>query len=112
MRSVACAGNPEDAFELERRLDRRKQDDSGRSENLVFSAGAAGNLIGVEVLKELTGMAAPSLVGKIAVFDLLEHSIAKHVVLRMPSCPVCSGRRSREEAATAATAGRAGTTND
>lgn len=111
MRSVACAGNPEDAFELERRLDRRKQDDSGRSENLVFSAGAAGNLIGVEVLKELTGIAEPSLVGKIAVFDLLEHAIAKHVILRMPSCPVCSGRRNRQEAATAATAGRAGTTN-
>ena len=111
MRSVACAGNPDEAFELERRLDRRKQDDSGRVENLVFSAGAAGNLMGLEVLKELTGIAAPSLVGKIAVFDLLEQAIAKHVILRVPGCPACSGRRNREEAATAATAGRAGTTN-
>lgn len=111
MRSVACARNPEDAFELERRLDRRGQDDSGRSENLVFSAGAAGNLIGVEILKELTGIAATSLVGKIAVFDLLEHSIAKHLILRHPFCPACSGRHDQEKAAAVAASGEA-TTNE
>lgn len=111
MRCVACARNPEDAFELERRLDRRRQDDSGRSENLVFSAGAAGNLIGVEILKELTGIAATSLVGKIAVFDLLEHSIAKHVILRQPFCPACSGRHDREKAGAVAAGGER-TTNE
>src|SRR5262249_3758768 len=39
MRAVACAGNPEDAFAYERQLDRRRHDDSGRRENLVFGAG-------------------------------------------------------------------------
>jgi ribosomal protein S12 methylthiotransferase accessory factor len=109
MRSVACAKNPEDAFELERRLDRRAQDDSGRSANLVFAAGAAGNLVGMEVVKELTGVAAASLVGKIAVLDLLEHSIARHVILRQPFCPACSGLHQGENTAAAAAEGEAAT---
>jgi adenylyltransferase/sulfurtransferase len=111
MRVVACAANPEDAFDMERRLDRRKKDDSARRENLVFAAGAAGNLIGIEVLKELTGMAEPTLQGKIAVFDLLQHSITKHVVLRKPWCPACSGKADGREAAALATTGRGDSAN-
>ena len=108
MRVVACAANPEDAFDLERRLDRHKEDDSGRRENLVFAAGTAGNLVGMEVLKELTGMAVPTLRGKIAVVDLLQHSTTEHVVLRRPGCPACSGEADGREAAASVSTARGG----
>jgi len=89
MRLVACAGNPEDAFAFEKYLDRRKRDDSGKRENLVFSAGLAANLLGLEVVKELTGLAEPSLVGRILTVGLTDLNIQKHVVLRKPWCPAC-----------------------
>jgi ribosomal protein S12 methylthiotransferase accessory factor len=65
MRAVACAGNPEQAFAYERYLDRHKQDDSGRRENVVFSASIAAGFLGTEVLKELTGVAEPSFTGRL-----------------------------------------------
>ena len=89
MRAVACAGNPEDAYAYERQLDRRKQDDSGRRENLVFGAGLAANLLGLEVVKELTGIAEPSLVGRLLTIRLTDLSIERHTVLRKPWCPAC-----------------------
>jgi molybdopterin-synthase adenylyltransferase len=89
MRLVACAGNPEDSFAFQKYLDRRKSDDSGRRENLVFGAGLAANLLGVEVLKELTELAEPSLVGRILTVGLTDLSIQKHAVLRKPWCPAC-----------------------
>jgi molybdopterin-synthase adenylyltransferase len=89
MRLVACAGNPEDAFALEKYLDRRKRDDSVRRENLVFGAGLAANLLGIEVLKELVGLGEPSLVGRILTVGLTDLNVQKHTVLRKPWCPAC-----------------------
>jgi molybdopterin-synthase adenylyltransferase len=89
MRLVACAGNPEDAFAYEKYLDRRRRDDGGRRENLVFGAGLAANVLGVEVLKELTGLAEPSLVGRVLTVGLADLSVQKHAVLRKPWCPAC-----------------------
>jgi len=89
MRAVACAGNPEDAFAYEKHLDRRKRDESGRRENLVFGAGLAANFLGLEVLKELTGLAEPSLVGRLLTIQLTDLSMQKHTVLRKPWCPAC-----------------------
>ena len=89
MRAIACAGNPQDAFAYERQLDRRRSDDSGRRENLVFGAGIAGNLLGSEVVKELTGLAEPSLVGRIMTVGLTDLAITRHTVLRKPGCPAC-----------------------
>jgi bacteriocin biosynthesis cyclodehydratase domain-containing protein len=90
MRAVAAAGDPEDAFAHERYLDRRGRDDSARRESLVFSAGLAASLLGTEVLKELTGLAEPSLVGRILSVKLTDLSLTRHTVLRMPACPACS----------------------
>lgn len=89
MRSVACAGNPEDDFAFEQFLDRRKRDDSGHRENLTFAAGIAANMLGLEVLKELSGILSPATRGSIIVVDLLELSMSRHVVLRKPWCPAC-----------------------
>ena len=89
MRAVACSINPEDAFVYERYLDRRKQDDSGTRENLVFGVGIAANIVGLEALKELTNIGEPSAVGRIVVFNLLELTCSSHVVLRKPWCPAC-----------------------
>jgi hypothetical protein len=89
MRAVACAGNPEDEFAYERFLDQRKQDDSGRRENVVFGSGLMSNWLGLEAFKELTGISAPAALGAIVVFDLLTMESTKHVVLRKPWCPAC-----------------------
>ena len=96
MRSVACSANPEDAFAFERHLDRRKQDDSGRRENLVFGAGLAANLLGLETLKELTGLAEPAATGRIIVLNMLDLTLSRHVVLRKPWCPACFRREPQE----------------
>lgn len=89
MRTVACAGNPDDAFAYERFLDKRKQDDSSRRENLVFGAGLVANFVGMEIVKELTGLAEPSLVGRILSVRLTDLTVDKHFVLRKPWCPAC-----------------------
>ena len=89
MRMVACVENPEDEFSFQRFLDRRKQDDSGKRENLVFAVGSIGNLVGLEVLKTLTGVVAPSALGRIVVVDVLNLTCTKHLVLRKPWCPAC-----------------------
>jgi len=89
MRAVACAGNPDDAFAYERFLDRRKSDDSNQRENLVFGAGLAANFMGMEIVKELTGLAEPSLVGRILTVRLTDLAVEKHSVLRKPWCPAC-----------------------
>jgi len=89
MRAVACAGNPDDAFAYERFLDRRKRDDSPRRENLVFGAGLAANFIGMEIVKELTGLSEPSLVGRILTVRLTDLTVEKHSVLQKPWCPAC-----------------------
>jgi adenylyltransferase/sulfurtransferase len=89
MRAVACAGNPEDEFAYERFLDRRKQDDGGRRENVVFGAGLMANWLGLEAMKQLTRIVEPSALGAIIVFDLLGFTCTKHVILRKPWCPAC-----------------------
>ncbi|MEA2188822.1 MAG: molybdopterin-synthase adenylyltransferase [Solirubrobacteraceae bacterium] len=89
MRTVAAAGNPEEAFAHERYLDQRRRDDSGARENLVFGAGVAGNLVGAEVVKELTGLGETALVGRILVVRLTDLKVSRHAVLRKPGCPAC-----------------------
>ena len=88
MRAVACAENPEDEFAYLRFLDRRKQDDSARRENLVFGAGIVGHLLGLEAFRALAGISLAAA-GRIVVFDLIEMTSQKHVVLRKPWCPAC-----------------------
>ena len=99
MRTVACAGNPEDAFAFEKMLDRRKRDDSSRRENLVFGAGLAANMLALETLRELMGVTPAPTSGKIVIFDLLDMSTSKHVVLRKPWCPACFKPESKDEGA-------------
>ena len=89
MRTVACAGSPEQAFAYERYLDRKKHDDSGRRENVVFSASIAAGFLGTEVLKELTGVAEPSFTGRLLTIRLTDMLIERHTVLRKPWCPAC-----------------------
>jgi adenylyltransferase/sulfurtransferase len=88
MRLVASNEHPEDEFAFQRFLDQRNQDDSGCHENLVFGVGLASNLVGLEVLKALTGTALATR-GRIVVVDLLDFTMTKHVVLRKPWCPAC-----------------------
>lgn len=99
MRAVACAGNPEDEFAYESFLDQRKQDDSARHENLVCGVQLAASLVSLEALKSLSaGALSPSAVGSIVVFNLLDLTSEKHVVLRKPWCPACFNTEARAAA--------------
>jgi adenylyltransferase/sulfurtransferase len=92
MRAVACAENPEEEFAHLRFLDRRKQDDSPRRENLVFAPAIVGNLLALEAFRVVLGLPA-SASGRVVIFDFLECTSQKHVVLRKPWCPACFGQR-------------------
>ena len=89
MRLIACAGNPEDAFAHERLLDRRKRDDSAVRESWLFGAGMVAHVMGLEILKALTGIAEPSLVGRLLAVRMTDLAIERHTVLRKPWCPAC-----------------------
>jgi molybdopterin-synthase adenylyltransferase len=91
MRAIACAANPQTSFAQERHLDKLKMNLSDRRENLVFGAGILANMLGVEVMNVLSGLADPALNGRVIVFDLTTLRQQKHVVLRKPGCPVCAG---------------------
>jgi adenylyltransferase/sulfurtransferase len=95
MRTVACAGDPQDAFAYERYLDRRRSDGSGQRENLVVAAAIAGNLVALEVMKALSGFAEPSLEGRLLTLRLTDLVQERHTVLRMPGCPACSPEATR-----------------
>jgi adenylyltransferase/sulfurtransferase len=89
MRIVACAANPEDAFAFEKLLDERKTDDSPRRENLSVGAGLASNLLALEILRDLAGLSPTTTLGRVVIFNLLDLSSTKHVVLKKPWCPAC-----------------------
>lgn len=89
MREVACAGNPQARFALERHLDRLKRDLSGRRENLSPGADIVGGMMAAEVLAVLTGAGQPMLDGRLLVVELPGLRQDKHSVLRKPGCPVC-----------------------
>jgi adenylyltransferase/sulfurtransferase len=88
MRAVACTENPEEEFAHLRFLDRRKRDDSGSRENLVFGPAVVGNLLALEAFRVLLGLSA-SASGRLIVIDFVETTSQKHVVLRKPWCPAC-----------------------
>lgn len=98
MRSVACTEDPEEEFTFQRFLDRRKQDDSSRRENLVFAVGLAANLVGLEAMKSLARIAPCATVGAVVVASVVEMTMKRHVVLRHPRCPVCFEKRVPEAA--------------
>jgi bacteriocin biosynthesis cyclodehydratase domain-containing protein len=98
MRAVACTENSEEEFAHLRFLDRRKRDDSGRRENLVFGVGIVGNLLALEAFRALLGVPAAAS-GRVIVFDFMESTSKKHVVLRKPWCPACFGTKAEAEAA-------------
>jgi adenylyltransferase/sulfurtransferase len=89
MRVVACAEIPEDEFAFQRYFDRHKQDDSATRENLVFGTNLAGQLAALETIKYFTDSLERTTLGRVAVVDLLDLTITKHMVLRKPWCPAC-----------------------
>ena len=89
IRALACTGNPEASFVVERHLDRMKTDISHRREGLVFGAGIAANMAGLEVIKALTGAYPMSLAGRLLTVSLQDFRMQKHTVLKKPQCPSC-----------------------
>jgi molybdopterin-synthase adenylyltransferase len=89
MREVACAANPEARFALERRLDKLRQDLSGRRENLAGGADIVGAMLACEVISVLSGAGEPALDGRFLVVEVPGLRQEKHTILRKPGCPVC-----------------------
>ncbi len=89
MREVACATNPQARFALEKRLDKLRQDLSGRRENLAGSADIVGAMLASEAISVLSGAGAPSLDGRFLVMEIPGLRQEKHNVLRKPGCPIC-----------------------
>jgi hypothetical protein len=46
-------------------------------------------MLALEALREIIGLVPVPTQGKIVIFDLLDMSTSKHVVLRKPWCPAC-----------------------
>ena len=77
-------------FAFEKMLDRRKQDDSFQRENLVSVRALPRRCPLPQSLRKFTpGFTPVPTRGKVVIFDLLELSTSKHVVLRKPWCPAC-----------------------
>ncbi|MCG3268319.1 TOMM precursor leader peptide-binding protein [Yoonia sp. I 8.24] len=91
LREIAGATNPQSRFAVEQYLDRLRTDLSGRRENLAPSADIVGGMLSAEALTWLTGVSAPNLDGRFIVVGLPGLRMEKHMVLRKPGCPVCSG---------------------
>ncbi|MCF3974289.1 TOMM precursor leader peptide-binding protein [Paracoccus salsus] len=89
MREVACAGNPQARFALERHLDRLRRDLSGRRENLSVGADIVGGMMAAEVITVLTGAGPPALDGRVLVIEMPGLRQERHTLLRKPGCPVC-----------------------
>ena len=90
--ATGCARSPAPAiprttFAFERHLDRAKRISATSGENLVFGAGIAGNMAGLEVVKMLTGASQPSLVGRLLTVSLQD--------LRTRSTRCCGSRGAR-----------------
>jgi adenylyltransferase/sulfurtransferase len=92
MRQVACADDPERAFDIEAYRDRRRRDDSGARENTAMAVGAGAGLLALEAFKELTGVAPSGVFGRVLILDLMSFTLTKHVVLKKPWCPACDPR--------------------
>jgi bacteriocin biosynthesis cyclodehydratase domain-containing protein len=55
-------------------------------------------MLALEALRELIGLTPVPTQGKVVIFDLLDMSSSKHVVLRKPWCPACYSSAPRDEA--------------
>jgi bacteriocin biosynthesis cyclodehydratase domain-containing protein len=57
-----------------------------------------GNLLALEAFRALLGVPAAAS-GRVIVFDFMESTSKKHVVLRKPWCPACFATKAKAEAA-------------
>jgi molybdopterin-synthase adenylyltransferase len=89
MRTIACAGNPDDAYKYERELDRRRRDDSAQRAGMGTGAGLVANFAALEAVKVLSGVAESPLVGRLLTIRLTDLATELHTVLQKPWCPEC-----------------------
>jgi bacteriocin biosynthesis cyclodehydratase domain-containing protein len=54
-------------------------------------------MLGMETLREIIGLTPVPTSGKVVIFDLLEMTTSRHVVLRKPWCPACYPTPSTEQ---------------
>jgi bacteriocin biosynthesis cyclodehydratase domain-containing protein len=89
MRLIASSQRPEEALRFHAYHDRRKRDDSSLHENLTCGPVICGQLLALEVIKELSGILPSTLRGRLFVIDLANLSTSTHHILRKPWCPTC-----------------------
>jgi adenylyltransferase/sulfurtransferase len=89
MRMIASSERPEESLGFHTYHDRRKRDDSSLHENLTCGPVVCGQLLALEVIKELSGALPSTLRGHLFVVDLTDLSTSTHQILRKPWCPTC-----------------------
>jgi ribosomal protein S12 methylthiotransferase accessory factor len=93
MRAMANEKSYDEAMAYQRFLVERKKDESYRRSNMAVNVNIVGNLFALEVIKYITKITSPSLIGKILTFDLLSSNSEYHTVLRKPDCPHCGFKK-------------------
>jgi bacteriocin biosynthesis cyclodehydratase domain-containing protein len=89
MRLIASSQRPEEALRFHSYHDHRKHDDSSLHENLTCGPVVSGQLLALEVIKELSGILPSTLRGRLFIIDLADLSTSTHDILRKPWCPTC-----------------------
>ncbi len=86
MRALACEDDFLAAMALE---EKRPHAGAGGTPSLPAVVDAVASVLAMEVVKAMTGLAAPTLVGAVLELDGIDHSRRVHRVLQRPDCPAC-----------------------
>lgn len=89
MRAIACEPDFDSAMRYEEWLDRQKRATGESRAVLPGLPHYVGGMITADVVKMLTGLGPPSLVGIVHEFDGLTFTTRAHPVLAVPDCPAC-----------------------
>jgi ribosomal protein S12 methylthiotransferase accessory factor len=92
MRALACADDFEGAMAHEEHLDSQRRPALHQRPTLPPVVQHAASLLTLEVLKALSSLAIPTLVGRVCEFDALTLTSTLHPVLQRPDCPACRKR--------------------
>lgn len=90
MRSIACMDDFEAAMALEEQ--RRHASSPSDAPALPGAISTLAGYLATEIVKVLTGLGSPRLVGRVADIDMLSGQHTEAIVLPRADCPACGGR--------------------
>lgn len=97
MRAIACEPAFDRAMSLEEHLDAQKTPRLDERPVLPGLPAHLGSVLGLEVLRELTGITSSTLVDRVMEFDALGSSSREHHLLAKPDCPACGSQKKKRQ---------------